>query len=770
MLKLKKGNKNRRSKIKKRTLRLKWIIPIFVFVLLLAGCSTETPVAEQPLPEQPEATAPPEAEVEQPAEPETEPGGETPEITQPIARWNSISERGNWVLIGYGDALNPTVVEPGTYATINFSATDDQVNGSGGCNNYFATYSADDDGNLTINGPMGSTMMACDTGMEQESMFLGALETVTGYTVTEKGHLLLDYDSGAGYAEQMAFIPETTLVDTVWVLTAYGDPSNLTLSEAGVVTTAIFSADGTLNGNTGCNNYSAGYQIEENQITIGLPATNLMACEKGMEQEQVFMQLLEAAQSYRLGVNALEIMAVDGSILRFSARHLPLENVRWLLASIDGQALPEGVSADALFTPADSPAAQSEDNSVNGSAGCNTFFGTYTLVGNTLTAGPFGLTQMMCEEPALQVEQAFLAGLESVQSYQITLNQLIINTATGSLLLYTDRMPLEGPQWVLTGQGAIDNPQPPIEGAMFTANFNRQFGMPSGVQSGGTGCNDYKATYYASFDEIKVNLPQTSQNTCSDAQAEAEQGYFLGLNAARQYRILGNLMYVYYDNYVLVFEGSYPEAETGPLTILDGTSWWLTSIDTFVVVPVSEVMIAFEINPDGKTGEINGSGGCNTYNAEITDVFTLSLISATAAMCETPEGVMEQEAAYLSVLQNATGVWIDGNTLKITTNLETLYFTNNGPAPVQPLPVIAVIEAPSEGSVGELITFDGSGSTSDIEITSFQWVFGDGNEVAEGAMVEHSYEAAGVYDVVLTITDANGQTATASMQITIQDG
>ena len=83
---------------------------------------------------------------------------------------------------------------------------------------------------------------------------------------------------------------------------------------------------------------------------------------------------------------------------------------------------------------------------------------------------------------------------------------------------------------------------------------------------------------------------------------------------------------------------------------------------------------------------------------------------------------------------------------------------------------MAVIEAPSEGSVGELITFDGSGSTSDIEITSFQWDFGDGNEVAEGAMVEHSYEAAGVYDVVLTITDANGQTATASMQITIQDG
>ena len=608
------------------------------------------------------------------------------------------------------------------------------------------------------------------SGMEQETLFLGALETVTGYTVTEKGHLLLDYDSGTVYDEQLAFIPETALVDTVWVLTAYGDPNNLTLSDVGVVTTAIFLADGNLNGNTGCNNYSASYQIQENQITIGLPVVNLMACEKGMEQEQAFLQLLEAAQNYRLGLNALEITSADGrQVMRFSAKHLPLENVRWLLASIDGQALPEGVSADVLFTPAGSPAAQSEDNAVNGSAGCNTFFGAYTVAGDTLNVpGPFGLSQMMCEDAAMQVEQAFLAGLESAQTYQIMLNQLIIRTATGSLLLYADRMPLEGPQWVLTGIGPMDNPQPPIEGAMFTANFSRQFGMPSGVKSGGTGCNDYTSSYFATADEIKVNLPQTSQNACSDGQMEAEQGYFLGLNAAREYRILGNELQVFYDNYMLIFEGSFPEAETGSLTPLDGTIWWLTSIDTFVVVPGSEITIAFGINPDGKTGAVSGSGGCNTYSAEITDVFTLGPINLSAALCDIPEDVMEQESAFLNVLQNANGVWIEGSTLRITTNLETLFFTNSGPVPVQPLPVVAVIEAPSEGKVGELLTFDGSGSSSSVEITSFLWDFGDGTEVAEGAMVEHGYSAAGTYDVVLTITDANGDTATANLQITIE--
>jgi len=754
------------------------VVVLFVSVVALAACSRATPVAEQPLPEQPEATAPP-AEQVPAAEPETppetevepEPAEEVPEISQPIARWNAVSERGNWVLIGYGDALNPTVVEPGTYVTINFSATDDQVYGSGGCNNYTTTYNADDNYNLTINSPVGATLMACEMGMDQESMFLSTLESVSGYNVTEQGHLLLDYDSGTVYDEQLVFIPETPLVDTVWVLTAYGDINNLTPSEAGVVTTVAFSADGTLSGNAGCNNYSAGYQFDGNQLSVSMPIMNLMACESGMDQEQAFLQLLEAAQSYRLGIDALEISTADGTqVMRFSARHLPLENVRWVLASIDGQPLPEDVSANVLFTPANSPAAQGEEQTVNGSAGCNTFFGSYTLAGDTFSAGPFGLTRMMCQEPAMQVEQAFLAGLESAQNYQITLNQLIINTDTGPLLFYADRLPLEGPQWVLTGQGAIDNPQPPIEGAIFVASFDRQFGMPSGAQSGGTGCNDYTSTYYAGADEIKVNLPQTSQNACSDAQMETEQGYFLGLNAARDYRILGNELHIYYGNAVLIFVGSYPEAgtEAGPLTILDGTQWWLTSIDTFVVAPGSETTILFEINEDGRTGRVSGSGGCNTYSAEITDVFTLGTINTTAALCAAPEGIMEQEASYFNVLQNANGVWIEGATLRITTNLETLYFSNTGPAPVQPLPPMAVIEAPGEGQVDVLITFDGSGSTSDAEITSYQWDFGDGSEFAEGAMVEHAYTEAGTYDVTLTITDANAQTALATVQITIE--
>ena len=71
--------------------------------------------------------------------------------------------------------------------------------------------------------------------------------------------------------------------------------------------------------------------------------------------------------------------------------------------------------------------------------------------------------------------------------------------------------------------------------------------------------------------------------------------------------------------------------------------------------------------------------------------------------------------------------------------------------------------------VAELVTFDGSLSIGHVGIESFHWDFGDGSEPALGVAVEHGYDAAGVYDVVLTITDANDETAIASMQIAINE-
>ena len=62
-----------------------------------------------------------------------------------------------WQLVGYGDAANPTVVEPDTVITLAFSP-DGTVSGSSGCNNYSSTYELESDGSLKIATPFAVTM------------------------------------------------------------------------------------------------------------------------------------------------------------------------------------------------------------------------------------------------------------------------------------------------------------------------------------------------------------------------------------------------------------------------------------------------------------------------------------------------------------------------------------------------------------------------------------------------------------------------------------
>jgi PKD repeat protein len=79
---------------------------------------------------------------------------------------------------------------------------------------------------------------------------------------------------------------------------------------------------------------------------------------------------------------------------------------------------------------------------------------------------------------------------------------------------------------------------------------------------------------------------------------------------------------------------------------------------------------------------------------------------------------------------------------------------------------VAVINAPPSAAVGDVITFDGSGSTSTSPIVSYQWDLGDGT-VLEGAVVDYTYAAPGPYQVSLTVVDGDGLSGETTMPITI---
>ncbi|MEM6717408.1 MAG: PKD domain-containing protein, partial [Cyanobacteria bacterium P01_C01_bin.147] len=80
-------------------------------------------------------------------------------------------------------------------------------------------------------------------------------------------------------------------------------------------------------------------------------------------------------------------------------------------------------------------------------------------------------------------------------------------------------------------------------------------------------------------------------------------------------------------------------------------------------------------------------------------------------------------------------------------------------------PPTAVVDADvTEGTAPLTVSFDGSGSTDDVSIASYSWDFGD-EETDNGVMVSHTYTTPGTYNATLIVTDNNGLTDSATVQV-----
>ncbi|WP_139326656.1 PKD domain-containing protein [Natrinema saccharevitans] len=70
---------------------------------------------------------------------------------------------------------------------------------------------------------------------------------------------------------------------------------------------------------------------------------------------------------------------------------------------------------------------------------------------------------------------------------------------------------------------------------------------------------------------------------------------------------------------------------------------------------------------------------------------------------------------------------------------------------------------------GQQLDFDGSGSTDNVDVTGYEWDFGDG-ATDTGKTVTHTFGAADTYDVSLTAADDAGNTDTDTATVTVTDG
>jgi heat shock protein HslJ len=108
---------------------------------------------------------------------------------------------------------------------------------------------------------------------------------------------------------------------------------------------------------------------------------------------------------------------------------------------------------------------------------------------------------------------------------------------------------------------------------------------------------------------------------------------------------------------------------TGNGTHLVGTDWLLTSLNRESLIEGTEINLYFEEALLGGSMTCNGyGGGPDSGKYLTTDDGALTLpnpIAVTLQLCPTPQGIMEQEAAYIEALQSARAFRVVGDRLEI---------------------------------------------------------------------------------------------------------
>ena len=102
-----------------------------------------------------------------------------------------------------------------------------------------------------------------------------------------------------------------------------------------------------------------------------------------------------------------------------------LAGTSWVLVSFAGDDVLSGTDVTAEFA----------EDQVSGSAGCNSYSGSYEADNDSDldVPGPFAVTLRACETGVMDQESAFLSALEDAESYSVDGDELIIETGEGDL-------------------------------------------------------------------------------------------------------------------------------------------------------------------------------------------------------------------------------------------------------------------------------------------------------------------------------------------------
>ena len=303
-----------------------------------------------------------------------------------------------------------------------------EASGTSGCNSFFGTYTIGD-GTLSF-GPLGSTAMACPSPAGSfEASYLGALETVTGFL--QNGSTLILTANGSPLLIYAPAEPPSLL--GAWLVNGYNNAGALVTPPAGAEMTAVFSPDGSLTGDAGCNHFSAAYTVTADAIAIGPIARTTAACPTTdlQDAESQYLAALGASSTWtQSDAVGLQLIDTQGAT---QVSFTPIAGPGYI-GSWDVSAFNDGQGAMTLALPGSHLTASFEPGDVvAGHSGCNDFFGTYTVIAAAMAIGPLASTRLACASTDLDAqEQAYLAALQAAATWRLDAGTLVLTDSTGA--------------------------------------------------------------------------------------------------------------------------------------------------------------------------------------------------------------------------------------------------------------------------------------------------------------------------------------------------
>ena len=549
-------------------------------------------------------------------------------------------------------SLDGSLPLPGTRVTLAFG-NDGTANGTDGCNQFNGAYTQDGS-NLTFAQPMASTMMACeDAIMSQATAYMNALAATTDF-VGSTSQLVL-----RGGDEILAtFVAESQdLAGTNWQVTGYNNGREAVVGVIdGSEITANFGTDGQLSGEAGCNNYSAGYTVNGDTLTIGEIANTFRFCESPpdvMTQEAEYLIALSTVATFGMEGNLMVLRAANGETAVLLSPRLEVD-------------LPQPEPEPAMPT-----GRVTAPSGVNIRSGPGTHypilgFAVFGDEGEIVGRNPAG-TWWAVSVPSAPNGIAWVSA------------DFVLASNVADVPVIEPAPPVAVPPIVVT---PIATRTPiPAATATPTAQISLWADQTSINQGQCTRLNwdvqNVQAVWVYPRGENYARFPragQGSEQVCPTATTTYEMRVLLrdGSTVFREVtvNVVGQAPTATPTNTPQPAPTNTPQpapTNTPATDLLNGTRWEVVQFNdgNGISTLIADTRITTEFGADG---QVTGNGGCNgyfgTYSTSNNEI-TISSLGATSQLCPEPEGVMEQEAAFLLTLPSATRFLIDGNRLEL---------------------------------------------------------------------------------------------------------